>query len=336
MRYLNRQAHDSSFDIEKFVFQILYKNTHLEEVAWILKKMSLSGDFLLAPFLKIIHLNLNYSQDFSIEVLTEYVDQSNKEDFYKSLKNDLNPLLTEGLIELASNGAGFLSTDKFKLTNTTTSFFIEQGTFNLISRTSEVLKIENFNDIIKTKLFYNSENEVEINTISQLLKKKNFNRFRENAINAGIPVGITIILFIGPGTGKTEIVLQLARKSKRNLFSLNLSQIRDKYVGEPEKKIMCAFNHYNYVLNYSSGLAPILLFNEADAILGNRLKTRTSIDKMENSLQNIILDFIERFEGILIRTTNLTGNLDKSFERRFLFKKKIAFSKCFYKNKNYK
>ena len=131
------------------------------------------------------------------------------------------------------------------------------------------------------------------------------------------------MLFGGPGTGKTELVRQLARKSKRNLFSLNLSQIRDKYVGESEKKIMSAFNHYNYVLNYSSGLSPILLFNEADAILGNRLKTRSSIDKMENSLQNIILDFIERFEGILICTTNLTGNLDKAFERRFLFKKKI-------------
>lgn len=88
---------------------------------------------------------------------------------------------------------------------------------------------------------------------------------------------------------------------------------------------MSAFNHYNYVLNYSSDLAPILLFNEADAILGNRLKTRTSIDKMENSLQNIILYFIERFEGIIICTTNLTGNLDKAFERRFPFNKKIDF-----------
>ena len=87
-------------------------------------------------------------------------------------------------------------------------FFIKQGTFNLIPGTSEVLKIENFKDIIKTKLFYNSEIKDEINTISQLLKKNNFNQFRENAINAEISGGITIMLFGGPGTGKTELVRQ--------------------------------------------------------------------------------------------------------------------------------
>ena len=41
---------------------------------------------------------------------------------------------------------------------------------------------------------------------------------------------------------------------------------------------------------------------------------------MENSLQNIILQEMENLRGILIATTNLTENLDKAFERRFLYK----------------
>ena len=45
-----------------------------------------------------------------------------------------------------------------------------------------------------------------------------------------------------------------------------------------------------------------------------------SVDKMDNAMQNIILQEIENLDGILIATTNLTSNLDKAFERRFLYK----------------
>ena len=73
-------------------------------------------------------------------------------------------------------------------------------------------------------------------------------------------------------------------------------------------------------------LAPILLFNEADAILGTRMEGAVkSVDRMENSVQNILLQEMESFEGIMIATTNLLGNLDPAFERRFLFK--IRFSR---------
>ena len=71
---------------------------------------------------------------------------------------------------------------------------------------------------------------------------------------------------------------------------------------------------------------PILLFNEADAIFGIRQEgAERAVDKMENSIQNIILQELEDLDGILIATTNLTSNLDKSFERRFLYK--IRFEK---------
>ena len=73
-------------------------------------------------------------------------------------------------------------------------------------------------------------------------------------------------------------------------------------------------------------MLPILLFNEADAILGKRMEGAVkSVDRMENSVQNILLQEMETFEGIMIATTNLLGNLDPAFERRFLFK--IRFDK---------
>ena len=72
--------------------------------------------------------------------------------------------------------------------------------------------------------------------------------------------------------------------------------------------------------------APILLFNEADAIIGKRKNgAESSVDKMENSIQNIILQEMETLDGIMIATTNLEGNMDSAFERRFLYK--IKFDK---------
>ena len=73
-------------------------------------------------------------------------------------------------------------------------------------------------------------------------------------------------------------------------------------------------------------MQPILFFNEADAIINKRSENvERSVDKMENSIQNIILQEMENLEGILIATTNLTKNLDSAFERRFLYK--IEFAK---------
>ena len=70
----------------------------------------------------------------------------------------------------------------------------------------------------------------------------------------------------------------------------------------------------------------VILFNEADAIIGIRKQgAQNAVDKMENSIQNIILQEMETLDGIMIATTNLTQNLDSAFERRFLYK--IKFEK---------
>jgi SpoVK/Ycf46/Vps4 family AAA+-type ATPase len=133
-------------------------------------------------------------------------------------------------------------------------------------------------------------------------------------------------LFHGaPGTGKTETVLQLARSTGRDLMQVNISEIKSMWVGESEKNIKAIFSRYRKLVN-ESDIAPILLFNEADAIISKRLESvARSVDKMENAMQNIILEEMEQLDGILIATTNLTCNIDKAFERRFLYK--VEFEK---------
>jgi SpoVK/Ycf46/Vps4 family AAA+-type ATPase len=97
------------------------------------------------------------------------------------------------------------------------------------------------------------------------------------------------------------------------------------WFGESEKIIKDLFERYSRLVK-NSDKAPILLFNEADAIFSTRRGiTASSVSQTENTIQNIILQEMENLEGILIATTNLTQNLDAAFERRFLFK--VAFRK---------
>ena len=179
-------------------------------------------------------------------------------------------------------------------------------------------------DIVEKDLFYNKSNIKDITRLQEMLREKNYKnvvkRMKEKGYNKGLP----IILYGGPGTGKTETVLQLAKQSGRDVLKLNIEDIRSCWVGESEKNMKRVFTLYKDALK-TSKIAPILFLNEADAIVSKRtaIGHNSSVDKMENSLQNILLEEIERFEGILIATTNLIDNIDPAFDRRFLFKLKL-------------
>lgn len=134
-----------------------------------------------------------------------------------------------------------------------------------------------------------------------------------------------IIFYGAAGTGKTMTAMSLAKTLRRPILSFDCSKILSMYVGESEKNVRRIFDEFKE-LSKKAKVEPILLLNEADQFLGSRTEgAGTSADKMHNQMQNIFLEQIERFEGILIATTNLLGNIDKAFSRRFNYK--IEFKK---------
>lgn len=180
-------------------------------------------------------------------------------------------------------------------------------------------------DITPKQLFYNEKVRRQLDRIRMLLSQDRLELVRERLEEAGLRKGVACLFYGSPGTGKTETVLQLARESGRDIMQVNIAAIRDKFVGESEKNIKGIFVRYRQLCK-GKDIMPILLFNEADAIFGERFETtRSSVEKMDNSIQNIILQEMETLDGILIATTNLTGTLDKAFDRRFLFK--VEFEK---------
>jgi SpoVK/Ycf46/Vps4 family AAA+-type ATPase len=134
-----------------------------------------------------------------------------------------------------------------------------------------------------------------------------------------------IIFYGSPGTGKTMTAVSLAKTLKRPILSFDCSKILSMYVGESEKNVRKIFDDFK-ILSKKAKVNPILLLNEADQFLSARSEgTGSSADKMHNQMQNIFLEQIEKFEGILIATTNLLDNIDKAFSRRFNYK--IEFKK---------
>jgi SpoVK/Ycf46/Vps4 family AAA+-type ATPase len=173
------------------------------------------------------------------------------------------------------------------------------------------------------KLVYSPEESQQVNKLFAVLKQKEFVDAKKKLKEAGIPAGITIMLHGYPGTGKTETVNQLALYSGRSILMADISKTKSKWVGESEKNVKTIFDEYRQAMK-TQKLCPILLFNEADAILGKRREANTSVDQMQNNMQNILLQELETFEGIFIATTNLITNLDFAFERRLLYKIKFS------------
>jgi len=161
-------------------------------------------------------------------------------------------------------------------------------------------------------------------TLATAISKEHYKRIVKELKDAQLPSGLVTLLYGYPGTGKTATVYEISKLTKRDILQVDIASIRDKYVGESEKKLKGIFKEYARAKEELKHV-PILLFNEADALFGQRMDTNDSVDVMNNSMQNILLEELEKFEGIFFATTNLINNMDNAFDRRFLYK--VEFTK---------
>lgn len=179
--------------------------------------------------------------------------------------------------------------------------------------------------IVERKLYFGERLQAQLDLLKKSLEEKHYLTLRKRLEEGGMQRGIAVLLYGSPGTGKTESVLQIARTTGRAIYHVDISATKSCWFGESEKLIKDIFKKYEDICEHSER-RPILLFNEADGIFSKRKDTdASSVAQTENTIQNIILEEMERLDGILIATTNMADNLDGAFERRFLFK--IKFEK---------
>jgi len=177
----------------------------------------------------------------------------------------------------------------------------------------------------------NDETKKILNTILKQMDKKVQNLLKQWGIKPSKKIEAKILFYGYPGTGKTMTALSLAKSLKKPILSLDCSKVLSMYVGESEKNVRKIFDDFKEIASKSKS-EPILLLNEADQFLSSRsTSASSSADKMHNQMQNIFLEQIERFDGILIATTNLLENIDSAFSRRFNYK--VEFKKPTFKQR---
>ena len=240
------------------------------------------------------------------------------------MMEEKHELFQKGLIEFAKKGnlsdATITLSDKGRKLVLGEKAFLFEDSIN----DKNLIKTDS---IKEKKLFYSPENQKEIDRLKAALQEEKLKGIQQRLKDDGLPVGVAVLLYGAPGTGKTESVMQIAKETGRSIIHVDISEAKSAWFGESEKRIKKIFTSYRNsceLAERKGELMPILLFNEADALISKRKNdTSGNCAQTENAIQNIILEELENLKGIFIATTNLASNMDSAFERRFLFKIKF-------------
>ena len=240
----------------------------------------------------------------------------------RALKSGDSALIKKGLFQLMDDD-GRARSDALTLTSYVCEELLQD--MGIVSPIKKDNFLTSHSEIVAKELFYNPKEERSLSQQRTMLAPEQFDNICKRLDEKGMRKGFACLFYGAPGTGKTETVLQLARQTERDIMQVNIAEINSKWVGEGVKNIKALFDRYRRLVK-DRERAPILFFNEADALINKRnANAERAVDKMENAMQNIILQEMESLEGIMIATTNLTSNMDSAFERRFLYK--IEFEK---------
>jgi SpoVK/Ycf46/Vps4 family AAA+-type ATPase len=113
-----------------------------------------------------------------------------------------------------------------------------------------------------------------------------------------------------PGTGKTICAEAIAHALGRRLLVVRYAEVESMWMGETPKNIVATFR-------LARKENAVLLFDEADAIASRRsVSLDHSFIRESNTVINVLLQELERFNGVVIFATNLAANFDPAFERR--------------------
>ena len=313
-------SEDLSFELKN-----LYK--HNENISFVKKQY----EYNLSETSSIILLNLcstlvsNNEEKVETNDISQIIGHHEFRNFIRSFKNKEHELFIKDLVTFDSQ-KGFFDTEYCLLSQKAKDEFLTDVTVIEKEKCKNKYLIP-VNKLSEKNLYYNEKTRNRIAELTTLLLENNLIKVQKRLSENGMRTGFACIFSGPPGTGKTETVYQIAHKTGRDIMLVDISETKSCWFGESEKLIKDVFNQYRNMVE-SGGITPILLFNEADAVLGKRRELSSSsggVDQTENAIQNIILQEMEDIKGILIATTNMTANFDKAFERRFLYK--IEFDK---------
>jgi SpoVK/Ycf46/Vps4 family AAA+-type ATPase len=127
-----------------------------------------------------------------------------------------------------------------------------------------------------------------------------------------LPYGRTIAILLSgpPGVGKTACAEAIADELNSPILAVDYSEIQNCYVGQTEKNIVRVFRE-------ARANDAVLFWDEADSMFFGR-------DRAEHDWEvrnvNMLLQELERFDGVCILATNRKIALDSALSRRIAIK----------------
>jgi AAA+ superfamily predicted ATPase len=322
---LGEQRYDSEISTQELFLQtkeLISIHLHFPLIRKIdLLKLSIDDSYL---YLYLIWKSVSGSKTTDITRTLDrmYDKKTSRVNYIQNFVSGENALVKNNLIEIVEDH--FFNDAEMKLSDCSDTLLKECG-ISIFMNKKKKENIISPKDIPFRELIFSESEMQQLFLLKDVLENRKFKETQTRLSDKNLPKGINVLLHGDPGTGKTEVAKQIAKETQRELIKVEISQSKSKWFGESEKIIKQIFTDYKTYAK-DCDRTPILLFNEADAIISKRIENvNSSIAHTENAIQNIILEELENFEGILIATTNLTSNLDTAFERRFLFK--IRFQK---------
>jgi len=179
------------------------------------------------------------------------------------------------------------------------------------------------------------EESLKIDFLEKLISEEGYIKAINRLEQENVETKQVVALLYGvSGLGKSQTVRNLATKYNRPILQVNLSQIKDAFVGNSEKNVQECFNiyrravkHFQYTKNIDGADhgpygTPIFYLDEFDSLIPHRSQdgSGSSVSNMYSNMVGIFLTELERISGIILFSSNLPGAIDTSLHRRINFK----------------
>lgn len=309
--------------IKKLLTTIEYRNRHLPGVSRVRSLIPDECERVL--FYCVGHnLTLTVSRRTSLSFELLVFSRDVRKRWIEEFKNKTHNLQARKLVDVEKRSSLFGEETQLFLTDTGIEQLLGEDASLFIEEASDKSMLS-CDKIESKRLFFQPDLERQLSLLRNSLDQSYYKGLRARLEEKHMAKGVAVLFYGEPGTGKTESAMQIAKATGRAVMHVDISATKTCWFGESEKLIKKVFTDYRRLCEKSE-VAPILLFNEADAVFSKRKDVnRGDVAQTENAIQNIILEEMENLDGILIATTNLADNLDTAFERRFLFK--VRFDK---------
>lgn len=318
---INERENDNLLSRELFMMveEEEEKNRHLKLIQEVKKLLPDIEDRTIFYEICNCYINNRERQVYIDPMLSNLYDSNHRRfSIEKSMMSGEHFLLQANLIELLPTQ--FISDASATLADKGKQLFLEEDYELLCDESCKDVRLISPESIPERNLFFYEKLDKDLTFLQECLAQERLKEIQNRLKGNGMSTGINVLFYGLPGTGKTASAEMIAKATGRSVYHVDIAASKSCWFGQSEKIFKKIFEDYRE-MSKREKLKPILLFNEADALFGKRKSVDIgNLAQTENTLQNILLEEMEKLDGILIATTNLCDNLDSAFDRRFLFK----------------